>query len=103
MVHTYAWAYYNSFVFLFYEGLAEEQESKEQGTDDETSKELEPTTAADGIIIVLRFFSLIIIVCISKQIVVLSKCSHTLLQCLFNRNKAKLFNFNFILHKPTGI
>lgn len=32
-----------------------------------------------------------------------SKCSHTLLQCLFNRNKAKLFNFNFILHKPTGI
>ena len=65
---TYAWAYYNSFVFLFYEGLAEEQESKEQGTDDETPKELEPTTSADGILIifVLRFISLIIIVCISK-------------------------------------
>jgi len=46
---TYAWAYYNSFVFLSYEGLAEEQESKEQGTDDETPKELEPTTFADGI------------------------------------------------------
>lgn len=62
---TYAWAYYNSFVFLFYEGLAEEQERKEQGTDDETPKELEPNTSADGIF-VLRFISLIIIVCISK-------------------------------------
>jgi len=66
VVHTYAWVYYNFFVFLFYEGLAEEQESKKQGTDDETPKELEPTTSADGIF-VLRFISLIIIiVCISK-------------------------------------